>query len=138
MKKVESKVNRGLKAFILSKNWLWELKNAKAIIWLPINGEPAPVSLLVKEGGDIIFVRVNNREDFFFRTRKVKVYELDGVILIMETAIAERVNDEKVEVELVDEEASSQEEANHKASFSPWELLKGLNIQMPQTGGGAV
>ena len=135
MKKVVGAVHWGLKALVLPSKWYWRFKRAMTIIWLPLNGEPVLTNLLIKENGKNILVRVN-RPEFFFRTKKVAVYDLEGIILIREIAIVERINDEEFEVENIIDEEPAQEEhsqanSQHQPSFSPWELIQGLQIEMP-------
>jgi len=131
MEKVESFVHQGLKAFVLPRSWVWEFKRARAIIWLPLDGEPILTDLLIKETGDKILVRVD-RLEFFFRTREVRVHDLEGVIIIMEKATRQTFDDKDVEVELVSDDTQQEEQpqTTSEASFSPWELVKGLQIEI--------
>jgi len=134
--KIETQVHWGLKALILTKEWYWRFKRARAIIWLPLNGEPVLTNLLIKENRKNIFVRVDELE-FFFRTTKVRVYDLEDVIIIVEKATRQMSDDEDVKVETISDDTQQEEQpqtqTTSETSFSPWELVKGLQVKI---GGG--
>jgi len=139
--KVEAQVHWGLKALILPSDWYWRFKKARTIIWLPLNGEPQIVELLIKDAGKKILVRVNHPK-FFFSTKKVIIYDFWSTILIREVVAVETLNNEEFEIEeVIDElptqqsqtitQSNSQSPSQEKPPFSPWELVRGLQVEVP-------